>query len=102
MKYVYKDNIGMFVQFAVNVMGVEMSFREQEAICLEGIRRLTDFFRSLGLPVTLAELGVPHENYELMAKKACRIVDNKAMKLGGLKKLDWPDCVEIYKLAEKA
>ena len=102
MKYVYKENIGMFVQFAVNVMGVEMSFREPEAICLEGIRRLTEFFRSLGLPVTLSELGVPHENYELMAKKACRIVDGKPVKLGGLKKLDWPDCVEIYKLAENA
>lgn len=99
MKYVYRENIGMFVQFAVNVMGVEMSFREPEEICLEGIRRLTAFFESLGLPVTLAQLGVPQENYELMAKKACRIVDGKTVKLGGLKKLDWPDCVAIYKLA---
>lgn len=102
MKYVYKENIGMFVQFAVNVMGVEMSFRDQEAIVLEGIRRLTTFFRDMGLPVTLSELKVPHENYELMSKKACRIVDGKPIKLGGLKKLDWTDCVEIYKLAENA
>jgi len=28
MRYVYKTNINMFVQFAVNVMGVEASFRE--------------------------------------------------------------------------
>ena len=28
----------MFVQFAVNVMGVEGSFREPEAIVMEGIR----------------------------------------------------------------
>lgn len=102
MKYVYKENIGMFVQFAVNVMGVEMSFREQEEICLEGISRLTNFFRSLGLPVTLAELGVPQEHYALMAKKACRVVDGTPIKLGGLKKLDWQDCVEIYKMAERA
>lgn len=101
MKYVYKENMGMFVQFAVNVMGVEMSYREPEAICLEGIARLTRFFKSMDLPVTLAQLGVPQENYELMAKKACRIVDGKPIKLGGLKKLDWPDCVEIYKLAQE-
>ncbi len=99
MKYVYRDNIGMFVQFAVNVMGVEMSFREPEEICLEGIRRLENFFKSMDLPITLGELGVPCDEFERMAKQACRIVDGKPVKLGGLKKLDWPDVVAIYELA---
>jgi len=100
MRYVYKDNIGMFVQFAVNVMGVEGSFRDQEAIAIEGIERLKDFFKSLGLPVTLKELGIPEDaDFELMAKKATWYGTEREMPLGGLKKLPWQDIVEIYKLA---
>ena len=37
-----------------------------------------------------------------MAKKATKVVDGTPVKLGGLKKLEWQDCVEIYKLAENA
>jgi alcohol dehydrogenase YqhD (iron-dependent ADH family) len=43
MKYVYKENINMFVQFAVKVMGVDSSFRDPEGIIKEGISRLEDF-----------------------------------------------------------
>lgn len=100
MRYVYRDNMGMFVQFAVNVMGVSGSFREPEQICLEGIERLTAFFESLGLPVTLGQLGVPCDAFEEMARKACRIVDGKPIQLGGLKKLSCADCVAIYSLAQ--
>jgi len=100
MRYVYKDNIGMFVQFAVNVMGVEGSFRDQEAIVNEGIDRLINFFKSLGLPVTLKELGIPEDaDFELMAKKATWYGTEREMPLGGLKKLPWQDIVEIYKMA---
>lgn len=100
MRYVYKTNIGMFVQFAVNVMGVEASFRDQEAIVNEGIDRLKNFFKSLGLPVTLKELGIPDDaDFELMAKKATWYGTEREMPLGGLKKLPWQDIVEIFKIA---
>lgn len=50
MQYVYKDNINMFVQFAVNVMGVEGSYRDPDAIVQEGITRLRTFFKRMGCP----------------------------------------------------
>lgn len=101
MRYVYKENINMFVQFAVNVMGVEGSFRDPEAIVKEGIDRLEAFFKSLGLPVTLKELGVDDSNFELMAKKATWFRDGKEqLAVGGIKRLSWEDVVEIYKLAK--
>jgi len=100
MKYVYKDNPGMFVQFAVNVMGVESSFREPEAIALEGIDRLSEFFKKLDLPSTLQEIGIDDSKFELMAKKATGVQFGKEHPIGGLKKLYWKDIVEIYKLAK--
>ena len=91
MKYVYKTNLPMFVQFAVNVMGVEGSFRDEESIALEGINRLKEFFIKMRLPVTLGELGIDESNLEIMAKKATNFNNGEEVKLGGLKKLGWED-----------
>ncbi|HVI39408.1 MAG TPA: iron-containing alcohol dehydrogenase [Anaerovoracaceae bacterium] len=100
MRYAYKENINMFVQYAVNVMGVEASFRDPEAIIKEGINRLENFFVSLGLPVTLTELGIDESNFELMAKKATWFNEGKEIPFGGSKKLFWKDVMEIYRLAK--
>jgi alcohol dehydrogenase YqhD (iron-dependent ADH family) len=122
MEYVYKENMPMFVQFAVNVMGVSGSYRESEAVIWEGIIRLRDFFHKLELPRTLSELGIGEDKLELMAKKATGVehvqterpagydLDVSTMEygveygeqkhpLGGLKKLYWQDVLAIYKLA---
>ena len=96
MRHVYKTNLPMFVQFATNVMGVEGSFRDPEAIALEGIERLKEFFVKMGLPVTMQELGIDDANLEVMAQKATR---GKEGSIGGLKKLNWEDVLAIYKLA---
>jgi hypothetical protein len=100
MRYVYQTNPNMFIQFAVNVMGVEASFREPDAIVKEGIDRLERFFISLGLPVTLAELGIDESNFERMAKKATWFTEDKEIPIGGFQKLNWMDIVEIYRLAK--
>ena len=101
MEYVYKENIPMFVQFAVNVMGVKGSYREPETIIKEGITRLREFFRKMGLPASLAELGIEEDKLELMAKKATGVAYGKTESpLGGLKKLQWQDVLAIYKLAK--
>lgn len=100
MQYVYKSNIPMFVQFAVNIMGVEGSYRDPDALVLEGIARLREFFRKMGLPSTLKELGIDGGKLELMAKKATGEAYGSEHPLGGLKKLYWQDVLEIYKLAQ--
>ncbi|MCL1862817.1 MAG: iron-containing alcohol dehydrogenase [Defluviitaleaceae bacterium] len=100
MKYVYKDNINMFVQFAVNVMGVEGSFRDPEAVVLEGISRLEDFYKKIGLKLSLAELDIPESAFEEMAKKATGEFFGKETGIGNFKRLMWQDVVEIYKLCK--
>ena len=99
MKYVYKENMNMFMQFAINVMGVEGSYRDPDALVREGIFRLEQFFSSIGLPVTLGELGIDDTNFEKMAKKATWFKDGKETPVGGIKMLYWKDIVAIYRLA---
>ena len=83
MKHVYKENLGMFERFAVNVMGVN----DIEL----AIDRLREFFAKMELPGTLSELGIDGENLEVMAKKATE------RRIGGLKKLEYEDVLAIYK-----
>lgn len=100
MQYVYKDNVNMFVQFAVNVMGVNGSYRDPDAIVQEGIARLREFFKKMGLPSTLRELGIDESKLELMAKKSTGAAFGNESPIGGLKKLYWQDVLAIYKLAQ--
>ena len=94
MKYVNACNRGRFVQFAVRVMGVDLSFTDPEAIVNEGIRRLEAFSRSIGMPVRLSEAGIGEEHFAQMAEKACLFGP-----LGNFKKLNQDDIVRIYELA---
>lgn len=100
MEYVHKDNMNMFVQFAVNVMGVSGSFRDPEAIIQEGIARLRAFYRRMGLPATLSELGIGEDRLEEMAKKATGKAFGAESPIGGLKKLYWQDVLAIYHLVQ--
>jgi alcohol dehydrogenase YqhD (iron-dependent ADH family) len=97
MEYVYRENVPMFVQFAVNVMGVEGSFREPEAIAREGIGRLRGFFRGMGLPGTLKEMGIGTDKLEYMAKKSTGAEYGNESPLGAIKPLYWKDVLAIYK-----
>lgn len=100
MQYVYQDNIPMFLQFAVNVMGVQGSFRQPEVLIEEGINRLRAFYRQMGLPATLSELGISEEKFEEMAKKSTRAAFGEEQPIGGLKKLAWQDVLEIYNIVK--
>jgi len=100
MEYVCKENMPMFVQFAVKVMGVDASFRDPGSVVYEGIRRLRLFYAELGLPATLEDLGIDGTQLETMAKKATKIAFGDERPLGGMKKLFWQDVLAIYRLCQ--
>ncbi|MFI5359892.1 MAG: iron-containing alcohol dehydrogenase [Halanaerobiales bacterium] len=95
MKYVYKHNVNRFAQFAVNVFNVDYDFANPERTALEGIRRLMDFFRRIGMPTNLEELGIPDDRLEEMASK-CKRPNNG--RLGYFVPLTEEDILEILKL----
>lgn len=96
MTYVYKHNIPAFVQFAVNVWGVSDSQRNPEEVALKGIECTSTFFRSLGLPTTLAGVDVQETELPMLAKKATPFGP-----IGAFKKLTEEDVLAIYNLAYK-
>ncbi len=95
-KYVYRHDVSRFAQFAVRVMGCEMDFVNPEKTALAGIDRLTAFFRSIGMPTTLGELGVDPADYETVIGLTTR----NGNRLKGYVELGPEEIREIYKLAE--
>jgi alcohol dehydrogenase len=94
MKYVYRKNVKKFAQFAQRVFDVDVYFGEEEKMAAEGIIRLENFYRSLGLPIRLSDIKIPDNDFEEMAQKA-----SSDGPLGKFVRLDRKDILEIYKLA---
>ena len=93
--YVYKHDVQRFCRFAVEVMGVEMDFFHPEETALKGIAALRAFFKSIGMPTTLSELGVPEDKLDVLADKVKRGADGTT---GQFVKLTRDDCLKIYQL----
>ena len=81
-------------QLARRVFDVDIEDDTQAA--LEGISRLRTFYASLGLPITLAQLGVDNPDFDLLVKK---LHENKGEVIGGYYRLTSVETMEIYKLA---
>jgi hypothetical protein len=94
MEYVYNEDLNRFVQYAVRVWGVDGCFGEPQRIALEGIARTKDFFRRIGLPVSLKDMHIGDDRLEEMAEKA-----TQKGALGNFKKLEKADVLEILKKA---
>ena len=96
-KYVMKNCLPRFVRFAKNVMQVEPGANDEET-ALKGIEAMAAFFRSIGMPTTLKELGVSptEEEFKLLAKN-CAVATGG--KIGSAMPLYEADMEAIYKMA---
>lgn len=94
MRYVYKERLDMFIKFAVRVWEVEYNFDEPERTALEGIDRLGKFFKNVGMPVTLGELGIKDDKYEELATKCV-----EGGPVGWFRPLDLQDVINVLKMA---
>lgn len=96
-KYVCKYDVRRFSQLAVRVWGVEMDFEHPEETALAGIEAMKDYFRSLGMPVSMQELDIGPEDYGTMADM---ITANGTFEVPSYLPLGKKEIVEIFKLAE--
>ncbi len=83
------------VQLAIRVFDVEEK-DTPEATALEGISRLKSFWRSLGLPLNLHELGVENPDIDLLVDK---LHENKGEFVGRYVCLNREQSREIFELA---
>jgi alcohol dehydrogenase len=95
MKYVYMKDTVRFAQFAVRVWNEEPNFNDMEKTAIAGIEKMTEFFRAIGMPVTLKQANIPYERIEEMAKKCTRNGP-----VGNFFKLKEEDVIKILEMAK--
>lgn len=96
MTYVMKHDVSRFAQLAVRLWGVNMNFANPEETAKEGIDRLKQFFTSIGMPISLTELGIRKEDIPMLAG---RISYWDGSTIGGFVKLTAKDVENILYLA---
>ena len=92
MRYVLCDRtVDRFALYARQVWGVELEDRYQAAE--EGIRRTENFFREIGFPSALTQVGSGREHFQEMAEKA---VEVSGIATRSYYHLDAEDIVKIF------
>ncbi|HXL03017.1 MAG TPA: iron-containing alcohol dehydrogenase [Candidatus Atribacteria bacterium] len=94
MKYVLDVIPHKFAQFAERVWEIPRAHKSDKELGLEGIERTREWFRAIGAPTTLKEVGIGEERIPEMARMAV-----KSGKLGVTKVLDEKDVEEILKMS---
>jgi len=94
MRYNIREDLSRFARFAVKVWGVDGAFYDLEQAALEGIFRIKNYFRSIGLPISFADAKIDTSRIGEMAKRAVKFGP-----VGNFRKLDEKDIEAIYRLA---
>jgi alcohol dehydrogenase YqhD (iron-dependent ADH family) len=95
MKYVMKQDVMRFAQFAVRVWGCEMDFQHPEITALQGIESYEQFMTSIGMPIRFSQLGAKPEDIPLLVK-TLGLGKNT---MGSFVQLSEDDVRNIYELA---
>jgi len=97
-RYVYKNCLHRFVRYALNVMQVEPGATDEET-ALKGIEAMEDFYRSIGMPTNMKELGIaPTEEQILEMAEGCYRAAGGPK--GSAKLLQVEDMAAVYRLAK--
>jgi alcohol dehydrogenase YqhD (iron-dependent ADH family) len=99
MKYVYKSDIDVFVNFSTGVMGIKIENKNKEEIVKEGIEKYENFLKNIELPTRLSELNIGERDLEELSLKASNKYYGKERSLGNFRKLYTEDIYNILKLA---
>jgi len=92
-KYVWKQNPARFAQFARGVWGVEESDDARAAEA--GIAAMERFFKEIGMPLTLRELGITEAQIPALAD-LCTFHRTRTVK--SYIELDYDAIIEVFKL----
>ena len=96
MRYTVDEIPARYARLAINVFGIEPSPDSVKITALEGIKAFQRFLKSIGMPLTLQEIGGKKEDIPELAKNTR--LNNQGKYTGFLKPLDEAAREEVYEL----
>jgi alcohol dehydrogenase YqhD (iron-dependent ADH family) len=95
MRYTLDHDVSRYAQFAVRVFDCDPDFKDLRKTALEGIDRLSQFLKSIGMPLTFAEIGAKEDDIPLLVSKVRR---NNQDSVGYFMPLSSADVEAVYRL----
>ena len=95
-EYVWNNDVNRFAHYAKQVWDIEGSGEETAR---EGIEKTVSYFRSIGMPVSLGELGIGIQDEKTLEELAMDATMNDTVRLSVLRPLDASDVLEIFRKA---
>ncbi|WP_330573694.1 iron-containing alcohol dehydrogenase [Peptacetobacter hominis] len=89
-KHIMPYAMPKFKRYAVNVWNVNPDGKDDKQVALEGLERMEEFMRSIGVVMNISELGVTEDMFS-------GIADGTFIMNGGYKVLDKDEIIEILK-----
>ena len=86
-----------FAKLAVRVWGCQMDFDDPESTALAGITALENFLRSIGMPLSFAEIGAKEEDIPKLVQALC-YGNGRSGSISGFVTLNEEDCANIYRM----
>ena len=96
-RHVYHDDAARFAHFAAAIFGIDAGTDEERARA--GIRKMEEFFTEIGMPTSLAGLGVGALTKGAIEEIASAATANDTIRLGDFRPLTRADAIAIYERA---
>ena len=100
-EYCVETDPARFAQYGVSVWGLDPAGGSREELARQAIARTVDYFRSLGMPTCLTELGCGLQSEEELKELARRCTFYGARTIGAFRVLDEADILAIYRAANR-
>jgi alcohol dehydrogenase YqhD (iron-dependent ADH family) len=97
-RYLYRDAVSRFAKYARNVWGIETTDDRQAAIL--GIDATENFFKEIGMPTSLHELGLADPSDDDIHALAMHATMDDTVKLSRIRPLTAADIEKIYRAAQ--
>lgn len=97
MKFVYKRHPKRFVRFFKEVFELSLNETDDDTYILKGITELENFYRSLGLPIRLNEIGINERLIEQYVKGY--LIHKPKEIMGEIQVIDEFEAHQIFNLA---
>ena len=97
MRYVYQEKPERFARFAKEVFGVQWNGNNTLEAAFQGILKTEEYFRSMGMPVSFEDYGIPKDEVEKMLDQIAFGGEDDS--IGGIKRLNREDCRRIFETA---
>ena len=95
--YVMDHDVMRFAKVAVRVWGCQMDFDHPEVTAKAGIEAFRTFLKSIGMPLTFAEIGAKKEDIPKLVDVLCNGNGGNGS-ISGFVTLNEGDCRKIYEL----